>query len=777
MVERGEAQFRGLLEAAPDAIVVLDDRGHISLVNAQVERLFGYARRELVGRPIEVLIPEWARAVHPRDRRGYLTDPRPRPIEPGMELTARRKNGEDFPAEIYLSPIETEEGQLVAAAIRDASKRKRAEEAQAWLASIVQCSHDAIVGKSLDGAITSWNPGAERLYGYAAEEMIGHRLDVVIPPDSKDEEAAMLGRVVHGKSVEQYQSQRVHKDGHLIDVSVTLSAIAYGNLVVGVASIVRDVTERQRADVKLRGLLDAAPDAVLGLGADGRIVLVNAQVGRLFGYRRDELIGQPVEILVPGIPVIGRAYFAERDPRPKRAGMQLAARRKDGTEFPAEISLSSLETQEGLLVSAAVRDVSERIEEQAERERLKAQAERERLERRLHQSQRLESLGQLAGGVAHDFNNLLAVILNYTAFIAENLDAPPNGDEGKRRAAVRQDVEQVQRAAERATRLTHQLLAFARREVVRPELLSLNNVISEMEQLLRQTIGEHVELVTSLDPDLSGVMADPGQIEQVLVNLAVNARDAMPAGGELKIDTDNLWIDEEYAARRPGISVGPHVRLRVSDTGTGMERDVAARAFEPFFSKKSKGEGSGLGLATVYGIVTQAGGDAQLFSEPGTGTTFSAVFPTAHERAAQEQQPGGGPSVGRGETVLIVEDEEAMREVTRRILTRNGYAVLTAAGGSEALTLAAEHAGDIHLLVTDVVMPQMLGKEVAERVTSLRPDIRVLYMSGYAHPVLASNGTLDTGVTLLEKPFTEAALLAKARKVLEEEPAASGRPA
>jgi nitrogen-specific signal transduction histidine kinase/ActR/RegA family two-component response regulator len=402
---------------------------------------------------------------------------------------------------------------------------------------------------------------------------------------------------------------------------------------------------------------------------------------------------------------------------------------------------------------------------------LKAVAERERLERRLHQSQRLESLGQLAGGVAHDFNNLLAVILNYTSFIAESLALPPDGDDRERREAVRRDVEQVQRAAERATRLTRQLLAFARREVVRPELLHLNAVIVEMEQLLRQTIGEHVELATSLNPGLSGIMADPGQIEQVLVNLAVNARDAMPSGGELKIDTENLWIDEEYNARRPGVEVGPHVRLRVSDTGIGMERGVAARAFEPFFSKKAKGEGSGLGLATVYGIVTQAGGDAELYSEPGIGTTFTAIFPAAHESAAPVEAPADAPSAGRGETVLVVEDEEAIREVTRRILTRNGYTVITAAAGSEALALAAEHAGDIHLLVTDVVMPQMLGKEVAERVVSIRPDIRVLFMSGYARPVLASKGTLDPGVTLLEKPFTEAALLAKAREVLDEEPA------
>jgi len=657
----------------------------------------------------------------------------------------------------------------------------RAAEVQGLLGGIVQSSHDGIVGKSVDGLITSWNPGAEQLYGYTAEEMIGRSLDVVIPSDRRAEEAAMLVRVMRAEGVEEYESRRVHKDGRLIDVSVTLSAVADpDDVVVGVASIVRDITDRHRADVKLRAMLDAAPDAVLGVGADGRIVLVNAQVERLFGYRRDELIGRPVEILVPAQkgdvhPGHWARYFAQPDPRPMRAGMQVAARRKNGTEFPAEISMSALETQEGLLVSAAVRDVSERIEAQAERERLKAQAERGRLERRLHQSQRLESLGQLAGGVAHDFNNLLAVILNYAAFIAEDLATPTNGDDGERREAVRRDVEQVQRAAERAARLTHQLLAFARREVVRPELLSLNDVIAEMEQLLRQTIGEHVELVTSLSPGLSGVMADPGQIEQVLVNLAVNARDAMPSGGRLEIETEDLWIDEDYAARRPGTEVGPYVRLRMSDTGTGMEPEVAAHAFEPFFSKKAKGEGTGLGLATVYGIVTQAGGDAELTSEPGTGTTFIAVFPVAHDSAPRAEEPADAPSAGRGETVLIVEDEEAIREVTRRILTRNGYTVLTAESGAEGLALAAEHAGDIHLLLTDVVMPQMLGKEVAERVVSLRPDIRVLFMSGYARPVLASKGTLDPGVTLLEKPFTEAGLLAKAREVLEEEPATAGR--
>jgi hypothetical protein len=449
------------------------------------------------------------------------------------------------------------------------------------------------------------------------------------------------------------------------------------------------------------------------------------------------------------------------------AGMQLVARRKDGSEFPVEISLSAIETEEGVLVSAAVRDVTERLEIQAERERLRAQAERERLEGQVHQSQRLESLGQLAGGVAHDFNNLLAVILNYTAFISEQVTAAAaEGDDRDRWAAVSQDVAQVQRAVERATRMTHQLLAFGRREVVRPEVLDLNDVVTDVQRLLQRSIGEHVELSTSLAPDLWPVLADPGQIEQVLVNLAVNARDAMPGGGTLTIETENLTIDDDPAGGGP--PPGRYVQLRIGDTGTGMDAEVINRAFEPFYTTKPKGEGSGLGLATVYGIITQAGGHAHITSEPGAGTLFTAVLPATDEAPAPIEQVAEASRRRGGATVLLVEDEDAMREVTRRILARNGHQVLTAARGEEAVTLASTHEGDIDLLLSDVIMPQMLGKEVAQRVAAIRPGIRVLYMSGYAQPVLASRGTLDEGVALIEKPFTESELLNRIDAVLDD---------
>jgi PAS domain S-box-containing protein len=652
------------------------------------------------------------------------------------------------------------------------------------LAEIVESSHDAIVGKTLDGVITSWNAGAERVYGYTAAEMVGKHASILFPADQHDVEAQLMDRIADGERIEQYQVQRRRKDGAVITVSLTLSPLTGPDgQAVGAASISRDISERQRAEAMFRGLLEAAPDGIVGVTHDGRIALLNAQAERLFGYHRDELLGQSVDILVPerirsAHPGHRGHYFGNPKARPMGQGMALAAVRKDGTEFPAEISLSALETDQGTIVSAAIRDVTERLEAQAVRERLAAQAERDAAERRMQHTRRLESLGQLAGGVAHDFNNILAVIANYAELITDSLDTPDPSAQDI--ADARTDLAQISRAAERATRLTKQLLAFGRRDVTQAEVLSLDHVIGDVEQMLRRTLGEHIHLITQLDRDLWPVWADPSQIEQILVNLAVNARDAMPTGGTLSIDTANIELEDDDVAGSP-LTPGRYVRLRVSDTGGGMPADVVERAFEPFYTTKPQGAGTGLGLATVYGIATAAGGSIRLYSEPGIGTTVTIVLPVtdaavATPAVARETETGPPASSGSGEqaTILLVEDEDALRDATARILTRAGYQVLAADGGVQALHIARTSPDPIDLLLTDVIMPEMLGNEVARQVQVIRPEIPVLYMSGYAQPVLAAQGTLQAGITMVEKPFTSRDLLDRVHAVLHR--ATTGNP-
>lgn len=411
-------------------------------------------------------------------------------------------------------------------------------------------------------------------------------------------------------------------------------------------------------------------------------------------------------------------------------------------------------------------DASVRRERRSGRERRAALRDGARVEAQLRQAQRLENLGELAGGVAHDFNNLLAVILNYVSFATEELTDATGPDWAQCRDTAVSDLGQAEQAARRAAGLTRQLLAFARREVIRPQVLDLNSVITAVEEMLRRTLGEHIELATSLAGDLQPVLADPGQLEQVLVNLAVNARDAMPGGGTLAIDTSNITVDADYIAGGPGTRPGRNVRLRVSDTGTGMSPDVIEHVFEPFFTTKQKGAGTGLGLATTYGIITQAGGHIRISSEPGAGTMFTITLPVTAQAAVPGPEPVRYQQVAHGETVLVVEDHAALRAVTGRILTRNGYHVITTGSGPAALTVARGYPGEIHLLVTDVVMPHMSGQEVAAKMREIKPGIEVLYMSGYARPVLASQGLLHPGATLVEKPFSEAELMAKAGEVL-----------
>ncbi|WP_433307126.1 PAS domain S-box protein [Actinoplanes sp. CA-030573] len=627
------------------------------------------------------------------------------------------------------------------------------------LRAMIQSSHDAIFAVGRDFTVLAWNPAAEALYGYRADEIVGRGVDVLVPGDRRADQREMFLLLESGARLERFRTRRRHRDGHWLQVTLTMSPLhGPDGTMTGYTVIARPVSARERLESSFQALLEAAPDAFVGVGDDGRVVLANTQAETLFGLTRHGLLGRQIDkLLTPPLP--GDAVLAptlDDDPGPAST-----AHRADGTTVPVEVSVSILPTEDGRIRCAVIRDITERVRAQERFLQLQAEAERAQVEAQLQRTQRLEGLGQLAGGVAHDFNNLIAVISNYATFIAEAAH-----EEGL--AEIAGDAEQITKAAQRGADLTHQLLAFARREVVRPRALDLNDVVSGIEQMLRRSIGEHITLDVRLEESLPSITADPGQLDQVLVNLAVNARDAMPRGGTITIETCELTVDRDYAATRPQLRTGRYVRLRVSDTGTGMPPEVIERAFEPFYTTKPAGKGTGLGLATVYGIITAAGGDLGIYSEPGLGTTFTILLPTTDARPAEAEEPDEPPPTGsRRGTILAVEDEPALRDVLQRILAGAGHQVLIAADGPAALLLAAAHEGHIDVLLTDVVMPHMLGKDLAERFRSVAPGAGVLFMSGYARPALASQGTLDPDMTLVEKPFSKAQLLAAVQQCLE----------
>jgi PAS domain S-box-containing protein len=622
-----EAKYRGLLEAAPDAMVVVDQGGEIVLLNVQAEKQFGYRRDELVGQKVKNIIPEGFAERMVADRTRSADDALAQQIGTGIELSGRRKDGSEFPIEIMLSPLQSAEGILVTAAIRDIAERKRRENDLSRLVAVVESSYDAIASLTPQGTILTWNHGAERIFGYSAEEALGQSIRFLSPPDRTAEDRKLLKTVKRSGTVEQLETVRVKKDGTHIQVAITLSPINDSDgRMVGVSSVARDITESRNVEQMLR------------------------------------------------------------------------------------------------------------------------------------QSQKMEAVGQLAGGVAHDFNNLLGVIIGYTGLLLDRHDL----DERQRK-----DIEQIQDAGNRATLLTRQLLAFSRKQVLQPKVLNLNTVVAGAEKLLHRLIGEDIELLVVLAPGLGPVKADSGQLEQIIMNLAVNARDAMPAGGKLTIETSSVELDEEYAAQHAFTLSGPHVILAVTDTGCGMDEKTKAHIFEPFFTTKEFGKGTGLGLSTVYGIVKQSGGSISAHSELGIGSAFKIYLPCASPVLEIESPSDKMERVDRGsQTILIVEDDAALLQVTHRCLEENGYTVLVARSPTEAVQICGSHVGPIHLMVTDVIMPGMNGTQLASHFSALHPEMKVLYVSGYNDDVIVRHGVLEPGLVLLQKPFSPRALARKVDEVL-----------
>ena len=508
-----------------------------------------------------------------------------------------------------------------------------------------------------------------------------------------------------------------------------------------------EVVERKRAEDRFRRLVEAAPTGIVIVDESGRITEVNAQATQMFGYAREELIGETVEILMP--QHLQKAHEGHRasyskDPyvRPMGIGMELLARRKDGTEFPVEISLGPLATKEGMLISSTIMDITAR----------------KKMEQQLRLSQRMEAIGMLAGGVAHDFNNLLGVILGSADMALDTLP-PGHPAAGK--------VEMIRKAGASAADLTRQLLAFSRQQMLQPRVLDLKEIVDRTQSLLGRLIGENIEVAISLDPSLGCVKADPGQLEQVILNLAVNARDAMPQGGRLTIAASNVELDDSYKESHEPVVPGRYVMLAMEDTGCGMDRKTQSRIFDPFFTTKERGKGTGLGLATVYGIVKQSGGYIWVYSELNQGTVFKVYLPRVEQTADRiAQKEPDAPILGGCETILLVEDSESLRDMAREYLESAGYRVLAVSSGKEAVQWARDFDGPIHLLFTDVVMPEMSGPELAAHVRSHRPETKIIFTSGYTDDAIARQGVLEPGAAFVQKPYRPKALARKIREVL-----------
>jgi len=632
---------------------------------------------------------------------------------------------------------------------RDAAERKRAEEERREnherYQRLVETAYEGILVLDTAARVTFVNPRMAEMVGWAPAEAIGRSIEDFL---FEDQVPAFWTKFAKRPDREVYEWRLRRRDGGAVWAVVSAAALRdpRGQF-VGSLAMITDITDRKRVEIELRKLSEAVAQAsspIMITDAAGNIEYVNHAFSTTTGFAADEVWGKNPRFLRSGEmdPSVYRELW-ERITSGETWQGELCNRKKSGELFWETTVISPVRDAEGRIthfMSTAL-DVTRRRE----------------LEQQLTQAQKMEAVGRLAGGVAHDFNNVLSVITGYSELALRKLsdDAP-----------VRRHLEEILKAAERAATLTRQLLAFSRKQVLRPVVLDLGAVVAEVQKMLRRLIGEDIDLVATPEPGLGKVLADPGQIEQVLMNLAVNARDAMPNGGTLTLRTADCEVDEAASRRLPGFRAGRYVTVTVSDTGQGIPERIRGRIFEPFFTTKEAGKGTGLGLATVYGIVKQSDGFIYVDSEVGVGTTFTIYLPRVERKASRPARAAATAAAGGPETILLAEDDPSLREITKEMLEASGYTVIAAASGQEALRLASEH-GAVALLVTDVIMSGMSGRELAADLERTLPRLPVLYVSGYTADVIGPKGLLEPGISLLPKPYTAEALLGKVREILD----------
>ncbi|MCE9602313.1 MAG: PAS domain S-box protein [Gemmatimonadetes bacterium] len=742
-----EARLRVQIEHAPEAIVVLDaDTGRFTDANMNALELFGLDRAALLLlSPVDLSPPVQSDGIPSAVKSIEYIDAALAGEAPVFEWTHRSSDGRDFPCELRLVRLPSSAQRLLRGSITDISARRAAQAELLRLNAAIASSMNGIAIIDLQLRVTYVNRSCLDLWGYRdASEVLGrHAADFFASAERAEE---ML-RNIEARGSDTGEMLAVRTDGatRTFQYNANAFAGADGTRIGMLASFI-DVTERKRAEADLRlkdETIATSLSAILIADAEGKVVYANPAFVRLWGF-------------ADAGDVVGRSMMALGDPGARAATMaalmergalqsEFSVRRQDGTPVDVVLAANVVRDADGRVqhIMASMLDVTES----------------KKLQGQLLQSQKMQTVGRLAGGVAHDFNNLLTVMKGYLDLA--RLDLPAD-------APLARDLSEVDRAVDSASSLTQQLLAFSRKQIIDPRVLDLNESVTRMHAMLLRLLGEDIELRQTTVPDLGLVRFDPAQAEQILVNLAVNARDAMPDGGTLTLETSNVRLDELVDDADPDVEPGEYVMLAVSDTGVGMTPEVRSHLFEPFFTTKELGRGTGLGLPMVFGAVTQSHGRIEVYSEPGHGTTFKIYLPRVNPDASPRISPPLGTLPHGSETIAVVEDEDAIRVLAARVLGGLGYDVLAFRTGREALEALAEApARRVDLLLTDVMMPEMKGRELADRLIARRPDLRVLFASGYTDDVLANQGVLDPGVDFLAKPYSTAVLARRVRTALD----------
>ena len=759
---------RALSDHAPDFLLLLDLEGTILAANRPFPDL---SMEQMVGHRIASLLPIRFR----NDLNSCLQRVIDREIQDRCEIEYRTENGRIWSLEVRVAPVLTEPGlSALAVSCSNVTEQRHTiralKRSEARYRSLIETQTEFIVRWLPDGTHTFVNDAYCRFFDQPRDAILGTSLFPRVHERDRHTVRAKIAGLSATKPTAMDEHRVVTADGVVYwQEWMDQGIFDEEGILVEIQSVGRDISERRRAEEKLRQseeryllLTEAISDVIWTMDLDQQITYVSPSIRRLLGYGPGEVPGLDLsQLLAPGSFPLARDTLLEElrfekeietgNSRTRTLDLELV--HKNGAPLWCEVKMTLLRDDQGRpkAVLGVARDISSWKD---------AQEALVESEERLRRAQRLEAVGQLAGGIAHDFNNLLTVIIGNVELMARELSP---------RDELRGQIDEVSKAARRAASLTRQLLAFSRKQMMVPEVLTFNTVVCDMSNMLRRLVGENIELETELEPVLDWVKADPSQLELVLVNLAVNARDAMPDGGRLTIETANERLDPSYSDGNYEVIEGPYSMLAVTDTGRGIPTHDQSRIFEPFFTTKEVGKGTGLGLSTVYGIVKQSGGYIWVDSEPNKGTRFRIYLPRIDKATTQErpvtEQTGHSPGT---ETILLVEDEDGVRTLASKILENIGYRVIAAANGDQALRMLDGMQDPLHLLLTDVIMPGMSGAKLAEEALAARPDLRVLFVSGHSDDVLTHHGELDPETNFLEKPFTPDGLANKVREVLDD---------